>query len=289
MAVDFARTPAMPLPRPIEIEPLDPSLPRINTRAELEKLFSGSGTGTDLLKQGEQWLQERGYPSRWFDTNRSPSPTEEMLAAADDAELLILAGRGYLPAIHKLALRSLNERSDPLEALEWYDQAIVNGSLFAMARVADLLMTLSQPELSQFNSDQGWQNALEQIQQASPAPLERALAWQLAAVIVGGYPVLDLAAADKISVLTNWLDFVAVSRACETAQTYVLEAAATRRAQGGAVFSLGQPQFAISVADPVAAIPCTVPIVPLVTMDGCSSIDFVAPGEVLMRGWVCSE
>ncbi len=151
----------------------------------------------------------------------------------------------------------LGERSlqtDPVAALEWFDQAIVGGSIFAMIRVADLLTTLADPQLAAFTADPVWQAALNQLQAETPPPRERALAWAIAAVAAGGYAVLDPTHATRIDTLAAELDGAAIDRACEAAQTYLLETATLRRARGGAIFSLQTPPLALSIAEPDAGI-----------------------------------
>ena len=157
-----------------------------------------------------------------------------------------------------MAERSLN--SDPLAALEWYDQAIINGSVHAMVRVSDLLMTLSAPELKSFVSDPNWEMALLKINQDSPAPPERALAWAIAAVIVSGYGILDDNHAARIATLSEQMDAAALERACATAQDYVLETVTVRRRRGGTLFSTEPPPLAVSIAEPATAIPCEIPV-----------------------------
>ncbi|MDP7094072.1 MAG: hypothetical protein QF580_06520, partial [Gammaproteobacteria bacterium] len=188
----------------------------------------------------------------------------------------------------ELADRSLE--TDPLAALEWYDQAVINGSLYAMERMADLLATLGDPAIDDFVSDPRWQEALLQIRGATPAPRERALAWAIATVTVGGFAIMTPEHASRITALGEQLDAFGVERACQTAQDYVLEAAATRRARGGAVFSMQIPPIALSIADPADSIPCNVGSVPpLVSLEQCEANNFVGPDRKLMTVWVCTQ
>lgn len=289
MAVEFARAPETPLPPPEEPVQLDPALPRINNRSELITwLAVKTADAPALVRAGEHWLEERGYPPG-YRLLTPGTPENELIAQADDAELLILAGNGDLDAMHELAERSLRDRQDPLEALAWYDRAIVNGSLYAMLRTADLITTLTDPALSGFVSEPAWTAAVDELNSQGPAPAERALGWALAAVTMGGYALLDAANAGRIATLSQSLDAAGRDRACEIAQDYVLDAAASRRAKGNAVFAIELPAFAISIDAPAAALPCSVPVPPLVPLDECKAIPFVGNGPRLMTAWVCNS
>jgi len=158
-----------------------------------------------------------------------------------------------------------------------------------MIRIADLLTTFADPELADFVSDPAWQAALESINNVSPAPRERALAWSIAAVTVAGYAILDQSHAERITNLSEQLDSAGIAEACDTAQDFVLQTAAARRVRGGAVFSTEAPPFAISVANPESVIKCDIPVMPLISLMDCEQTAFVAPGEKLMTAWLCPQ
>jgi hypothetical protein len=103
---------------------------------------------------------------------------------------------------------------------------------------------------------------------------------------MGGRAILDDVHVRRIEVLTEKLDGPGINTACETAQQYVLDAASSRRAKGGAVFSLEQPTFALSVA---YSIPCSIPVVPLVILDECATDIFVGPGPQEMIMHRCTQ
>jgi hypothetical protein len=234
------------------------------------------------------WLAARGYPEQYSWITLSQTQQPDPFAAYDDAELLIIAGQGDLAAMHELAERSLGD-DDPLEALAWYDRAIVSGSLYAMFRMADLITTLTDPALAEFISNPQWRAALEQLNAEVPPPRERALGWSLAAVNVGGYALLDSAHASRIKNLQQQLNSAQLETACQTAQNYLLDAASARRAMGNAVFTTERPSMAVTVAAAEKVITCDVPVRPLVAMDDCKRSDFVGPGPKLMSVWLCPE
>jgi hypothetical protein len=289
---DLARAPEEPIARIAEPEVInfDPALPRINNSDELIAWLNTRGMPAEQLAADYcGWLNELGYtegPQLLGPTACLPQDSlYTEIVNSDDSSLLAIAANGNALAFQRLAERSL--QSDPLAALEWYEQAVINGSVHAMIRLSDLLTTLATPGLNQFVSDPVWENALQQVASEMPAPAERALAWSVAAVIVGGYAVLDNTHAARIANLAEQLDFVSIDRACETAQDYVLESAAARRARGGAVFSTQTPPLALSVGAPAEALPCSIPVLPLVSLATCTSATVVGPGPELIRVWLC--
>lgn len=284
MAIDFAKAPAEPLKLETPVE-YDPALPRLHTRDDLAMYLNGNGlNGRELLNNFESWLKQRGYPGDIL--NRSSAP-DELVANASDTELLMLAGTGDIASLHELGERSLRD-GRPLDAIEWYDQAIANGSLYAMVRHADLLNTLSDPALAEFRTAGEWPPELERITANRKLGLQNALGWSLAAIMAGGYAVIDVNQAERLIAFTGAMDIVDTRLACELAQEFVLEAASSRRARGGAVFSTDNPLFAVTVADAAMLDPCSVPIVPLVSMDHCERFNFVDPvPNRLMSAWIC--
>lgn len=285
MVRDFARGPAEPVAEVATPRHFDPTLPRISSHSELRAWLETLGQPAGDLTAYSGWLLERGYPEMAPLLREHQDSQTADYAELDDATLLVLAGRGDITSLHLLAERSL--ASDLLAALEWYDQAVVNGSLYAMLRLSDLYTTLADPALQAFASETGWVDGLNRSLASEPAPAERALAWALALVITGGYGVADDRLAARIRDLRSQLDSSAVMRACATAADYVLETATLRRAQGSAVFSLELPPFALSVAKPEQLNPCAVQVPPLVSFATCAATDFVGPGPQLMTAWFC--
>jgi hypothetical protein len=285
---DLANAPDAPLPAEPEVIAIDPTLPRISSPTQLKKWLTQQGYSAELMDEYRDWLILPGFQSGMPLIDFSGQPrAEDLYVEYDGATLLNLAGQGDIAALHILAERSLE--TDPLAALEWFDQAIVNGSVYAMVRISDLLATLADPELANFVSDPVWQSALQSLQNSSPAPLERALAWSIAAVTFGGYAVLDQSLAQRITILSEQLKPAAINRACEIAQDYVLTTAATRRARGSTLFSTQTPPLALSITQPETVIPCDIPVLPLISLAQCTKYLFVGPENVLNTAWLCPK
>lgn len=290
---DLARAPEVPLPLPAEdsVTEFDPDLPRIVSGNDLRTWLRELGMDGDALVDDlRSWRAQRGYKQyeSWHDLpvqTQQDDPDRSALETLDDPALIMLAGDGSVPAAQLLAQHSLE--SNPVEALDWLDQAIVNGSIHDMLRSADLLITFSDPALTQFDSDPVYATALAEINARNPAPPVSALAWSIAAVSVGGYAVVDDRYARRIETLTANLNSADTAAACATAQDYVLSTAMARRAKGGAVFSTERPLFAVSVANPQDMLPCDTPVIPLVNMSDCLTRNFVGPGNRLWSAWFC--
>ncbi len=282
--------PLITLEDPADTVTFDPALPVITRGDELIARLTAAGIDASAaagrLNDYHYWLEARGYATGdlWHAAGTPAlSALAEPLPADDDATLIALAGAGDARAAALLGETSM--QSDPVAALEWFDQAIVNGSVYAMIRSADVLTSLGDPALAGFRSNEVWEQALATV--AARQPLVQALAWNIAAVIVGGYAVFDAAHADRITQLTTRLDAAQTAQACTAAQELVLDTAMARRAQGGAVFSTERPLFAVSVAEPAALLPCDVPVLPLVAMQDCLTEPFVGPGPRLWQMYFC--
>ncbi|NND53766.1 MAG: hypothetical protein HKN56_02210 [Gammaproteobacteria bacterium] len=266
----------------------DPDLPVISSGASLAAYLRENGLGgAPLLNDLQIWRLQRGFPddTHWPTQPLVTQNTGALSATADGAELLQQAAAGNMAAMHRLAENSKFE--NPVEALDWFDMAMVNGSLYAMLRTADLLASLGDPALAGFRSDPVFAQALNELQQATPPPRVRSLAWSIAAITAGGFALLDASHADRISSLTADMDAANINKACELAQSFVLETAMARRARGGAVFSTDRPLFAVSVADPQDVLPCEIPVQPLVDLSGCITEPFVGPGRRLWQMYFC--
>jgi len=263
-----------------------PELPVISSAPSLVAYLDTTGlNGSSLLEDLYTWRSQRGFPadSLWtttvFADADSESPTN------NSAELILQAGTGSIIAMHALAESSKFE--NPAEALSWFDMAMVNGSLHAMLRTADLLASLGDPALAEFRSGPVWEQALAELNADGTPPRVKALAWNIAAVTAGGYALLDANLADRITGLATELDVAETDNACELTQTYVLDTAMARRAQGGAVFSTERPLFAVSVAEPATILPCDIPVQPLVDMSACITETFIGPGQRLWQMNFC--
>ncbi len=287
---EFGKIPPSTPDEPVALTP-NTNLPSIRTRLELEQFLTQHSTrGADRIQGYTNWLLARGYPESyrlWDDeySELASDAAESDYLESDNARLLALAGAGDITAMYVLAERSL--RDDPFDSLEWYDRAIMGGSLYAMLKTSDLLEMLSDPELQSFINSASWRGALAQLDEQSPAALEQALAWSIAAIIAGGYTILDHLHANRIARLRRQLDKPGILRACDTAQQYLLETAAARRSRGGAVFLTEQPPIAISVENPETLMPCDLSVPPLITFDDCATYPVIAANEKRASLWVC--
>jgi len=255
---------------------------RTDTENFINKLSTRGGPRLDTYRD---WLLARGFPETYRIWGDIPRTTSSEYADMGNARLLIVAGAGNIDAMYELAERRM--RDNPLDALAWYDQAIVNGSVYAMIKTAILLESINDPQLQDFLNNARWQSALEILNKDTPAPIEKALAWSLAAITIGGYAILDNQHANRIRRLSAQLDAMAIQNACDVAQEYLLDTAAARRARGGTVFSIEQPPIAVTTPNPASVIPCQPATPPLVTMNNCTAHAIVTPEANRATLWIC--
>lgn len=286
---EFGKIPALQSEKADTESPSEPIVigERLYSRADTKNFIDKLSTrGGPRLDAYQDWLLARGYPETyriWGDN--SPLKAVSEYADMGNARLLTVAGGGNIEAMYELAERRM--RDDPLDALAWYDQAIVNGSVYAMIKTANLLESINDPQLQDFLNNARWRNALEMLNKETPAPIEKALAWSLAAITIGGYAILDNQHANRIRRLSAQLDAKTIQNACDVAQEYLLDTAAARRALGGAVFSTEQPPIAVTTPNPASVIPCQQVIPPLVTMDNCTAHAIVTPEANRATLWIC--
>lgn len=282
---EFGKIPAE-RPRAPEPEITAPDLDAINNRLELEVLLDKLTTEVDgRIENYNDWMAQRGFPEGYAFWNVSPPDTGDAYAARDNLSLVSMAGNGDIGAMYALADRRLKD--DPLDALTWYDQAIAAGSLYAMLKTADLLETIADPQVQALFDSPAWARAFGTLEHDTITPVEKALAWSIAFVTIGGYSLVDARHGGRLERLAAQLDDDGRRRACETAETFVLDSAAAIRAGGGTVFSLDQPAIALTVPDPAAAIPCAVAVRPLINLENCKAHPVLAPSAESGSLWIC--
>lgn len=282
---EFGKIPAERAAPPSN-ETAQPARVNISNRVELEAALAEFSTDNAArIESYRDWMLSRGFPESYVFWSLEPAATDAQYAVRDDLSLIALAGSGNTVAMHTLAARRLQE--DPLDALTWYDQAIANGSIYAMLKTADLLEMIVDDQVQELFSNAQWQAARATLNQQDTLPLEKALAWSIAAVTIGGYAILDHQQAGRFDRLRSQLDANALRTACDTAQNYVLETAAAIRSRGGTVFSLEQPPLALTIPNPTAKNPCKFPVPPLINFADCTAHDVLAPNTQPASLWIC--
>ena len=282
---EFGKIPAE-RPPPPEAETEGPELDSITGLYDLKNVLGKLTTEVELrIENYTDWMLQRGFPDGYAFWNISLPDTGDAYAARDNLSLVSMAGNGDVGAMYALADRRLKD--DPLDALAWYDQAIAAGSLYAMLKTADLLETIADPQVQALFDSPEWARALISLERDTITPVEKALAWSIAVVTIGGYGLIDARHGGRLSRLAGQLDTDGIRRACETAETYVLDAAAAIRASGRTVFSLEQPAIALTVPEPATAIPCAVAVRPLIDLENCEVHPVLAPTSEQGSLWIC--
>ncbi|MGI9309426.1 MAG: hypothetical protein ACR2P6_09195 [Gammaproteobacteria bacterium] len=263
--------------------------PLVSNQTELRQFLHTKGADSDLaLESYLNWLAEFGYTdfpdvllAEGQVANTAP------LREEDDASLLSLAGEGDTDAMQMLATRSFDR--DPLDAANWYRNAAMRGSVYAMLRLSDLMETFADPKLAEFNTDPVFATSLQELRDAVPSFAEEALRWSIAAATVGGQPALSDDLVARLRRQSATLDEPTVLRVCNSSQRLVLELAAERRTYGGLTLTTEPPAMFVSATETIAeVIPCQGLIVPFIDTNNCNSnLIQVEQGKAATL-WVCN-
>jgi len=282
---------SIPLPEAndtTEVEAELQSAALISNQAELITFLQTQDVDSvQALEKYRGWLSAFGYPDLpEFLQEPGYRPDAEQLATRDDAALLSLAGEGDTLAMQILATRSVG--NDPLDAANWYRNAAMRGSVYAMLRLSDLMETFANPKLNEFNTDPVFASSLQDLRDAVPSLPEEALRWAIAAATVGGQPALSVDLAARLERQAAALQDGTVAQVCSSSQRLVLELAAERRAHGGLALTTVPPEIFVSAANLVGdAIPCQGLIVPFIDISTCAAnLIRTAPQKAALL-WVC--
>jgi hypothetical protein len=269
-----SREPAKPPKRSGGAEPL--SL-RINSEADLFAAMRSLGI-EDLDERMTQWAVAHGYPE--FD-QAGNFLLDQPYQQYDEQTLRGLAEADDMWAQQLLAQQIANDR--PAEALEWYQRAAANGSVYAMQEVARLYHRMSSQlrDLSDSTDEQALQQEFA-VRDAS-SPEVSAYAW-LATAEAAGWDATR--AASLIPLLGRRLSQEQVSEACTLAQSLRAKLDADRAARGLQPYDRTPPPIVYPGEELGAATRCAEGKPPAYDLSGCREAD-VQTGNTSTRVWVC--
>lgn len=276
-------SPGAPAPSGSRIPPGDTSLPppglprqaddgipeyRVNSEEDYLLVLETLGTSPEDI---EAWARTRGFPPATF-TAVAGMPLEQPYRRYDEATLRGLAETGDLWAMQFLAADLARTR--PIEALEWYRAAALNGSVFAARELGGLYHDIDRA-LATGRTDR-WDELTREAAGAmarAEAPLEAtALAWLLAAEAQGALPPGSVALTQANFREPSDL----VVEACARAAGILADLDAQRTAAGIQAPARRPPPFSVELPAEETAGYCPPDILARPDYSGCSTIRMVS-------------
>ena len=258
------------LPPPGVPRPADDGVPeyRVNSEADYLLVLDALGTSPEDI---EAWARTRGFPPATF-TAVAGIPLEQPYRRYDEATLRGLAETGDLWAMQFLAADLARAR--PLEAMEWYRAAALQGSVFAARELGGLYHDIGR-SLAMGRTDR-WDESTREAVSAlarAEAPLEAtALAWLLAAESQGALPPASVALTQASFLEPSGL----ITDACARAAGILADLDAQRAAAGIDAPPRRPPPFSVELPAEETAGYCRPDVLARPDYSGCSTIRMVS-------------
>jgi hypothetical protein len=233
---------------------------RIESEEEYQLALDALGTSNDEI---EAWARSRGFPPATY-TSSPGMPLERNYRTERDARLLELAEEGDVWAMQILAARIAPEM--PLEAIDWYRKAVIQGSAFAAFKLGGLYQEIAR--WAMINQDDR-EEVLEIVQREDPLAYS-SLAWLLIAEYEAGLPPGAMSAT--LAGFQSPDD--AILNSCSRAATILAEIHAQREALGITVIG-HKPPLAIELPPEETAGYCPPDVFPRADFSGCETIRLV--------------
>jgi hypothetical protein len=240
---------------------------RVNSEAEYQAALEALGTSTPEM---EAWARTQGFPPRTY-TELADPPLARNYSREKDERLLELAEGGDPWAMHFLAVRIGPEM--PLEAIEWYRKAIVQGSAYSAVKLGNLYREVAKWALHEAgNTDQ-----VREIAQREDPLAYSSLAWLMVAEYAASLPPGSLS-----STLTNFrASDEAITQACIRAAGLLAEVKAERESLGIDV-PVRKPPLAVELPSEETVGYCEPEVFPRADYSDCEPIRLVGErGEIL--------
>ncbi len=245
-------------------------VPEYPVASEEDYLLTLQALGTSP-EEIEAWARSRWFPPGTF-TATSTLPLEQPYPQYDEATLRSLAEAGDVWAMQYLAAEL--SRGRPVEAIEWYLAAAVDGSVFALRALGELYYELGQA-LSRGRTGRWDSETLEAVEAlaAADGPLETAgLAWLLAAEVEGGLPPGSMAVMRARLHETS----EAVDQACDRARGILADLAGRRAAADVTLTTRVPPPFSVELPPEETAGYCAPATLPRPDYSACETVRLVS-------------
>ncbi|MFU8821435.1 MAG: hypothetical protein ACNA8G_07745 [Gammaproteobacteria bacterium] len=233
---------------------------KVESEEEFQRALEALGTSTEEI---EAWARSHGFPPATY-TSAPGTPLGQNYRAMREPELRELAEGGDPWAMQFLAAHLSPEK--PLEAVDWYRKAVVNGSAYAAIQLSSLYREVAR----RVEIDQDNREAFIEIARREEPLADASLAWLLIAEHEAGVPPGSIAAT-----LTSFkAPDDSITRACERAATLLAGIQAEREAKGVSV-PVRKPPLAIELPAEETLGYCPPEIFPRADFAGCETVRLV--------------
>lgn len=230
---------------------------RVESEAEYLAALEALGTSTAEI---EAWARSQGFPPRTY-TETSQPPLERNYERERDERLLALAEEGDTWAMQFLATRISPEM--PLEAIDWYRQAVVRGSAYSAFKLGTLYQDVARWVLHQLGNEE----QVAEIAQREDPLAYSAVAWLLIAEYEASLPPGAMSA----TITSFHSPDEAINQACIRAAGILGEIEAERESLGIEV-SKRRPPLAVELPPEEIAGYCAPEVFPRTDFSGCETI-----------------
>jgi hypothetical protein len=233
---------------------------KVESEAAYQRALEALGTSTEEI---EAWARSRGFPPATY-TSTPGTPLEQNYRAMREPALRELAEGGDAWAMQFLAAHLSPEK--PQEAIDWYREAVVNGSAYAAIRLSSLYREVAR----RVEIDHDDREAFIEIARSEDPLSDASLAWLLVAEYEAGVPPGSISAT-----LTSFrAPDDSITRACERAATLLAGLQAEREAREISL-PARKPPLAIELPPEETVGYCAPEIFPRADFSGCETVRLV--------------
>lgn len=282
---------ATPEPAPVRVDETGAALPVIDNPAALRALLIEQGIDPDAaLADTRDWFEARGYVasgplSRLLGDTR----TADYFASLDDDTLRTLSQNGDALATQELAGRQ--RLTDPFVALESFQEAVTQGSVNALLKMASLRGTLAEIRPEDFAFDPGFVRQLRRFGGSDGAQLRiAAYANVLTAMRDGGPAVIDEELMSWSLEMASELTPMQQAQGCNRSFNEFIGLSNQRRVQGMAPITVTPPPMFLALPELEAQLPCQETISPVAStqiLDNCVVREVVDAQSRLRELYLC--
>lgn len=240
---------------------------RVESEEEYQAALEELGTSNDEI---EAWARSRGFPPAIY-TSSKGAPLERNYRRESDDRLLELAEGGDHWAMQFLAARIAPEM--PLEAVEWYRKAVVQGSAYSAFKLGNLYHDVAR----RLATDPDVGGEFVEIARREDPLAYSSLGWLLVAEFEAGLPPGAMSAT-----LTSFqAPDDGIMQACERAARFLAEIQAEREPLQVKI-PTRKPPLAMELPDEETVGYCPPEVFPRADFSDCETIRLVGDaGSVL--------